>query len=961
MAINNGVKIGNINGAEIIKANNGQQYEINYNCVLNNSLTLDKLKELGLNVNRIGRTKDVINVKFDYGYKAPLTEEESAKVAELNAKLAEKSADKEALTTNINSVEVEKNAIQGGKKLSELDAKTKAIVKAKIAEIKGLKESRKAINSEIKDIKEEIAGSDRVTKRENLRDKLYREGFNLTYKKAINGEEVAETIHYVFWVRSAGKAKMGECLYIRAELKDKIDVWQKMGITDKEIGGSIVEIEVYKSLTSSSITDYYVCKPEEILIVRDLDSYSEPQDVIKVVRDAETGYSKAIRTKERCKNTLFDGMALIQTENGMAGFRGLRQHFYKTGAFVADFQAYFRDYYGDRYETATITDMFGREVKVSDIKMITTENAIKWLKFLPATEESFNRWAEYVRENGSKFGICKSDHKSKYGKKQKMSYQMVNTLPISREGITELFKDSLDFITALQNDNDKFIAHLRRTATDVNNNALLADLAETYPSYVNSEYFKENRRVEINKCKDDLKAGHILVEGDNETIVANPMLLLEYVTGQIDDYIKDGVISGYIDKTLQNINSCYCRRFKDGEKLVAFRSPHNSPNNIAVLDNRISEDMDKYFWCLGDNVMAVNCIGNNFCDRLNGADFDTDFVMATNNSVIVEACADIITKYPTIVNGFTPSKKKYNNTMEDLAIIDNGLQSSQLGIGESSNVAQLYLSQYWDLLAQGKVEEAEELIDNVAILSVIAQVFVDSCKRAFNVGNGDNGASKEVARIRKQLPKQVKPLFWQYASPAFNKDAIERKLKAKDKDAWKELSADKKRSKINAEKRRMIHELADLQCPMDWVLKEIDKIKRGKRSKTVDNAEFLAVEDNREAQNRKQADKIEQLGEELDKEIEGLLKDKTIDREGFNQAYVKAYKEYIGKISKLKIRKETMLLILNRIFNKENKNLKDNTKIRTKLLNLLYRYSVDRVKTGKAKENIFLSCFNDIN
>ena len=131
MAINNGVKIGNINGAEIIKANNGQQYEINYNCVLNNSLTLDKLKELGLNVNRIGRTKDVINVKFDYGYKAPLTEEESAKVAELNAKLAEKSADKEALTTNINSVEVEKNAIQGGKKLSELDAKTKAIVKAR--------------------------------------------------------------------------------------------------------------------------------------------------------------------------------------------------------------------------------------------------------------------------------------------------------------------------------------------------------------------------------------------------------------------------------------------------------------------------------------------------------------------------------------------------------------------------------------------------------------------------------------------------------------------------------------------------------------------------------------------------------------------------------------------------------------------------------------------------------------
>lgn len=948
--VTNGIKIASINGAEIIKASNGENYEMKYNCVMANSLLLDKLKELGLNVSKAGSTKDIINVKFDYGYKAPTTADDEAKIKELNELKGEELKIKE----NIKIAEAEKTEIQGDKKLGELDEVTKALVKAKIQEINTLKEDRKAKRAEIKAKKGEIEAGTKVIKKESLREHIYKEGFSITSTRTVKGEEVTETINYVFWFRTAGKAKNGADYFIRAELKDSIDVWQRMGIELPQQDAQLVEMEVYKSLVSSAITGYYVCEPSQILIVRDLDCYSELQDVIRVYRDTETGYSKAERTKARCKNTIWDGMALIQTENGLTGFRGLRQHFYKTGAFVADFQQYFRDYYGDAYEIATITDMFGRAVKVSDIKMITTDNAIKWLKFLPATAESFDIWASYVRDNGSKFGICKADHVSKYGSKQRMSYQMINTLPISREGITELFKDSLDFITALQNDDKAFIEHLRRTATDVNNNELLAELAETYPTFTKSEYFKENRKTEIKSYKNTLKQGKILVEGDNETIVGNPMLLLEYVTGQLNDYIKDGVISGYIDKTLPRTNSCYCRRFAKGEKIVGFRSPHNSPNNIVVFENIYSEDMDKYFYCMGNNVIVANMLYNDLQPHANGMDEDTDFLLCTNNNVIVDACEDIYVKYPTIINDFEPSKKKYNNTMEDLARVDNILQSSQLAIGTSSNVAQIYLSQYWDT-------KDEELLNNVAILSVLAQVAVDASKRAHLVGNGDNGLVEEIERIRKELPLQVKPKFWQYTSPAFEKDSIERKLKQKDREAWSKLSAEKRKAKIKAERKKMVSELVNLDCPMDWVLEEIDGIKKAKATETIDNAEFLVKEGSREAQNRKQAEAIAKLGEELDKEIEELSKDKTIDREGFNQAYVKAYKEYIDKISKLKIRKETMLLILNRIFNKENKNLKDNSEIRTKLLNLLYRYSVDRVRTHKAKENIFMSCFNDVN
>ena len=47
--------------------------------------------------------------------------------------------------------------------------------------------------------------------------------------------------------------------------------------------------------------------------------------------------------------------------------------------------------------------MWGNSVKVSDIKLITTENAMKWMKF----NVSFQEWSKHVEANGSLFGIVK--------------------------------------------------------------------------------------------------------------------------------------------------------------------------------------------------------------------------------------------------------------------------------------------------------------------------------------------------------------------------------------------------------------------------------------------------------------------------------------------------------------------------------------------------------------------------
>ena len=47
--------------------------------------------------------------------------------------------------------------------------------------------------------------------------------------------------------------------------------------------------------------------------------------------------------------------------------------------FKTKIKKFFKDYYGDNYNTATIKDMFGNDHYVKDIELITTDNAMKWL------------------------------------------------------------------------------------------------------------------------------------------------------------------------------------------------------------------------------------------------------------------------------------------------------------------------------------------------------------------------------------------------------------------------------------------------------------------------------------------------------------------------------------------------------------------------------------------------------
>ena len=148
------------------------------------------------------------------------------------------------------------------------------------------------------------------------------------------------------------------------------------------------------------------------------------------------------------------------------------------------------------------------------------------------------------------------------------------------------------------------------------------------------------------------------------------------------------------------------------------------------------------------------------------ADQDSDSMYVTDQKDIVKHAASCYIKYPTIVNNIPKDTKKYNNTMYDYAVMDSTLAGSQKDIGESSNLAQLAQS-YSASLGNKKYD------DYVAILSIVAQISIDSSKRRFDID-----IPSEISRIKNDMDIKNNgyPKFWKSIKKDFNKDKINNAL-----------------------------------------------------------------------------------------------------------------------------------------------------------------------------------------
>ncbi|WP_088185853.1 hypothetical protein [Desulfosporosinus sp. FKA] len=919
----NGIKIMNLEGSDILKNNleNRPIYK-EYNGVFTNSLLQDELTRIGLKISDKETSRDIVTVQFNYNYIPELKN--------LNIKDIEKlQAENENIKEKIKSLEEQRKVI-----MKRVDKKPI------IEQIKQLKDDIRNNKIEINSMKLDDENKKEKAKMDvdSIREKLYKDGFTLEFEHKRSGK--VDKIEYVFWYRTPSKSRVGDAVFINKKLIN-IRKWQRMGLELPEGEAKVVEMAAYEALTASNIVDRIKLDPyKNILVVNDLKSFFKTNCAI--VRTNDKGQCYVDHELHEVSNIMFDGQALLDDslwdDIDNSSFKLLRQHFFKACAFRTYIKKFMMDSFGDKYDSATVKDRYGNHIRVSEILLITTENAMKWEKFIDIGA-SYDLWKQKVFEDGNVFGVCKTDHISKYNNLfgdgqcyQRMSYQMVNTLYLEPgkeiDEVRELLQDTVRFIERLKNDNEYFLQYLDKNANEVNANQMVIDLYRNVKEFDKSKFFRDFKAQTIFKYVKTVRNGKVLCSGDNLTIVGNPYLMLLHSIGQVP--VMGGVVDNNFEDVTLPVNdeyiSVYAPLFDDGEYLASFRNPHNSPNNTGYNRNYRHLLMNKYF-NFNNNIMAVNMVRTEEQDLKNGEDQDSDFCYVTNNRVAVKSAKRVFRKFPCIVNDIDTDPRPWVNDIESLITIDNELAKSKDDIGESSNLAQLAMSWYWG-------DESKILADIVCIMSVLAQVAIDNSKRKYGVKVRD-----EIERISrlKCIDKKIKVKV--------NKDGntITKILKAKPL-FWKYIN-----EKVNDNN---LINCYDCPCPMSILQAVIDAdVKCGSKNKdTIDSVKFVKIIDGK-ADDR-QKDKIEAKIKEYDDAVkehnslvnQGLVKK---DDEKWKLKEQLLQKDVVNYICGLKIKPKTMQILISKALSINGMN----SKYKRKLLNGLYCADI------KKNRNVFMNCF----
>lgn len=570
---------------------------------------------------------------------------------------------------------------------------------------------------------------------DDLRFDLYKNGF------ICNGQK------YVRWKRSSGSARVGKCLFINEKMYKRMHKWEMCGLKIKE-GDEIdlAALESYISLTSSSIIDTLKLNPENILLIQDYDSIFN-DDVI--VTYNENGKLKTTKKNIKIINSIWDGQSLIDSSllpigKSMALLRNL---FFKSCCFSCNIQDFFKD-----YNITEISQLNGqtRAKKISDIKLITTPNSIKYLKF-----GSFDEWLNNIEEN---FGIVKYDKKTHYfdGKMVQTHYQLLNTLQMSVDDVKEFLKPTFNYIDSIKNDPAVLRYHIKYAIKDEFEDVpaackkdIIYKLLSINDKFAKTKIYNDFKKNSVIKpFINNLRKGHVLVNGNYSTLCGNPVEMLLHSIGK------------FTGESIVGIGNVHSLRFKDNVEILGSRSPHVCQGNILIAKNKRNKLVDKYL-NISEEIVVVNSIGENLLQRLSGSDFDSDTVMLTDNNILLKAAKKNYKKFLVPTCNVTAKKIKRKYTNEDKCDLD--IKTSKNLIGQIVNLSQELNSLLWDLINNNRKDlDLMELYYDICQLDVMSGIEIDSAKKEFDIDNSKelNYLRKKYLRYDQNLP--IKPMFFKY-------------------------------------------------------------------------------------------------------------------------------------------------------------------------------------------------------
>lgn len=567
-------------------------------------------------------------------------------------------------------------------------------------------------------------------------------------------------IDYVFYKRGSGKAKNGYALYIQKEYRDKLINRSRIGLVfEEDEDVDLTSLLAYESLIFSGIDFTINLDPlTEIVIIDDLygDKFKSKASVTREVNGKLVTKDEYIEIE----NCITDGQGLLDSsvfkekEKEDKGFMLLRNDFFKCCAFNTKLSEWF-----EHNKVEKITDMFGNEYDASKVKLITTPNSFKFLKFAykVSNKEDLEQKKEcfdyYIKNIDSTFGVVKTDKEGNYGSYNRTTYQLLNSIPtLTYDDLMEISKQEREYVNLLKNDIAVFRHYL---GCDVHASIELEENMESgkmemYETadlmnvlmLVNSDFqytkkFKDLRKNIISYYVKNLREGNMRLEGSKYlTLFSNPYEMLLSTIGKFDGK------SIYDNEKLLKNREVYSPQYIDGQDFCVSRNPHILAGNVMWAKNKYR---DEYKWFnITKNIVAINTFDNDVPDRLQGCDFDSDTAQFVTNPVLVEHARLCELNYTTPINKVKGNSKPRRYNMKELADLDIVLSDNYIGkIINLSQIINSYMNH--EIQNDGNQNKVEALYHLSSRLSSMSQIEIDKSKKVFDNIN----MAKEISLIKK--------------------------------------------------------------------------------------------------------------------------------------------------------------------------------------------------------------------
>lgn len=763
MEINKNVQILSLEGKDLI---DGRKVITNKSVrkgSLDDSLEVDKLRTLSNKIIQFDEkkqryyTNDIINVTFKYSIKD--SKDLDLKINAINNYYTS--------LTEIATRQYE----EGFKKY-----KNKKEYESEIISL------RKNMKKQIKELKNEY-----LYDRNDIRDHLYENGFELTFKQTPTSKRYTKK-RYTRYKRTSGSARVGKCLFINEKYFKAMNDWSFAGIPHGDgVEMDCASLEAYISLPTSSAIDRFKLKPENILL---LDDYiSEFEDTVmatELINEEKDEHENVISgelstgiKKAKICNNIFDGESLLDKSifeekgYGDKAILQIRNMFFKGIGVNTDIQKFFKD-----NNITDISQLNGKTIAtdIRQIKLITTPSSVKYMKF-----GRFEDWLNKIEEN---WAICKYEKpQHHFNGMVQTHYQLLNGVGITKKEMEELLEDTIDYIKLLRTNNSVFKYHLGLKQKAINSdftkihnidndNDFAMAMINVNDDFLLTKMGRKYRDNNITSYIDNIRKGHVLIEGNYSTLVSCPY---EYLLHSIGKFDGESILRPY---------ECVSYKFDEKEEILAVRSPQPTMSNIVVLNNTRNKYIEKYFNIKSKEILYFSPIGWNILELLSSADMDGDQALITNNCTLVKSAKRL--QEDKIIYGkkmsrflistdFTP-KSKIKRRYTPLDLSDTDVKCSQNKIGEIINLAQILNSLYWDMESNNATEEELlELYKDISNLNVLSCIEIDRCKKISPVDS-----TKELNKIRskynlgkdkiivkkgkdkEEVIANVRPMFFKY-------------------------------------------------------------------------------------------------------------------------------------------------------------------------------------------------------